>query len=70
MIALTLNHDHVSKVFRATGNVLSRRSCFAGVMLCVGNKRVGYVGASRGMAVASERTLGGGVCCFVRSCVI
>ena len=50
--------NHVNKVFRVSGNVESKRSCFACGMECVRTKPVGYVGALRTMASALKRASG------------
>ena len=63
MTAFALNH--LNKVFRVGGDVVSNRSCFACGMECVRRKTVG---ARRTMATVLKIALraggGGGVCCL------
>ena len=68
MTAFALNH--VNTVFRAKGNVVSKRSCFVCRMECVRSRLVGYVEVHRrNNGCRFEKSLGE-VCCFVKDCVI
>ena len=55
MTAFALNH--VDRVFRVAGNVVSNRSCFTCRGECVRSKSVGYEGARRTMTPALKKGL-------------
>ena len=59
--------NHVNKVFRVAGNVVSNRSCFPCGVECVSSKPVRYAGARKTITAALKRASGGGgVRCFVK----